>query len=383
MKHPDKIDELYILDNNLNLLCNIKEFKKLEWTERLYEAGSFSLELDFKKITNTKSSDYNYYKTLYESIISSTKDGYYYPRFIITNADRGFTKIAYIQNYNFTEDNTLILKGEEFLQFLSKRYTIEKDYIPSVNSNDSCGIVMCKIINDNIQDKQTNIARFLVADENNNDVGEDIYVSCKTTDKLYDKLNTLAEAYEVGIEILFNPDDKKMYFHTFKNEKEKDMQKLKVLSEDDNNIISISLESDIDKLRNYCLIKGEDLDVIIDLRQDKEEEPALELVIKSNKKRGDYTLEEYRKILENEGREKLSKYIKEEAFEIEPIQNIKIDLGEYLLCKIDLGYGMIYKQIITSEIKHTIENGKYSREVSFGKVFNLKNELQDKLIIME
>lgn len=379
MKNPQNIDELYILDDKLELLCNIKEFKKLEWTERMYEADSFTLELDFKKERNTKTGDYNYYKTLYQAIVDANKDGFYYPRFIITNADKGLTPIAYIQSYKFTDEGTLEIKGEGFLQFLEKRYTLKKEYIPTTENNDKCGRVMCRIINDNIKPEQTNLAPFFIANEDENDNGEEIYVSCERKDTLYKKLKTLAEAYEVGMRTLFDPDEKKIYFKTIKNEKSDD-QKLHVLSEDDENVVSIAMEVDIDKYRNYVLVEGEET-VIIDLRQDKVNEPALELVIQSNKKRGSKTLEEYKKILESEGREKLAKYIKEENFDIEPTQNTKVNLGEYILCKLDLGYNVIYKQLLVSEITHTIESGKYTKEVCFGKPFNLSNELQNKLFV--
>lgn len=377
MENPQNITELYILDHNLELLSTIKDFNKLEWTEKIYEADSFSLELDFKKIKNTRLADYNYYKTLYEAIVNSTRKGYY-PRFIITNADKGLTEIAYIQTYNFTDEGTLELKGEGFLQYLEKRYTIAKEYIPKSNANDACGRVMCRIINDNIKSSQTNFAKYFIANEDDNNFGDKIYVNCERKDTLYKKLNTLAEAYEVGMRTLFNPADKKIYFKTFKNEKE-DIQKLKVLSEDDENVVSLAMEIDIDKLRNYCVVEGEET-VIIDLREDKENEPALELVVQSSKKRGNTSLADYRKLLEAEGREKLTKHIMEEQFNIEPVQNIKVKLGEYVVCKLDLGYETIYKQLLVSEINHTIEKGKYTKEVSFGKPFNLKNELQNKLM---
>ena len=49
MENPQNITELYILDHNLELLSTIKDFNKLEWTEKIYEADSFSSDLDFKK----------------------------------------------------------------------------------------------------------------------------------------------------------------------------------------------------------------------------------------------------------------------------------------------------------------------------------------------
>lgn len=388
MKNPQNIDELYIFDYDFNFLCNIKEFKKLEWTEKIFEADSFTLELEFKKERNTRATEYNYYKTLYDAIVGSNryydneqkkyKSGFYYPRFIITNADSGLTPIAYIQSYKFTDEGTLEIKGEGFLQFLEKRYTIKKEYIPTDENNDKCGRVMCRIINDNNNNSQTNFMPFFVANEYDNDNGEEIYVSCERKDTLYKKLKTLSEAYEVGMRTLYHPEEKKIYFKTIKYPK-KDLQDLRVLSEDDDNVVSIAMEVDIDKYRNYVLVEGEE-NVIIDIRQDKEKEPALELVIQSNKKRGSKTLEQYKKILEAEGREKLSKYLMEEAFDIEPTQDVKVDLGEYVLCKLDLGYETIYKQLLVSEITHTIENSKYTREVAFGKPFGLINELQNKIL---
>ena len=388
MKNPQNIDELYIFDYDFNFLCHIKEFKKLEWTERICEDDSCTLEVEVKREKNTRTSDYNYYKTLYDAIVGANriydseqkqyKSGFYYPRFIITNGDSGLTPIAYIQSYKFTEDGTLEIKGEGFLQFLEKRYTIEKEYIPTTANNDKCGRVMCRIINDNNKTGQTNFIPFFVADENDNDNGEEIYVSCERKDTLYKKLKTLSEAYEVGMRTLYHPDEKKIYFKTIKYPK-KDLQELRVLSKDDENVVSIAMEVDIDKYRNYVLVEGEE-NVIIDIRQDKKKEPALELVIQSNKKRNTKTLEEYKKILEAEGREKLSKYLMEEAFDIEPAQDVKVDLGEYVLCKLDLGYETIYKQLLVSEITHTIENGEYTREVAFGKPFGLINELQNKIL---
>lgn len=377
MKNPQNIKELYILDENLELLCNITEFNKLEWTEKLYEADSFSLELDFKKITNPNFKKYNYYKTLYNAVVGAYKDGFYFPRFIITDADTGLTPICYIQSYSFTEDNKLEIKGEGFLQFLEKRYTIAKEYIPKDNVNDACGRVMCRIINDNIKDSQTLFAPYFEANEDDNDRGTEIYVQCERKDTLYKKLKTLAEAYEVGMRPLFDPDKKKIFFTTIQNEKA-DLQTLTVLSKDDDNVVSIAMEIDSDKYRNYVLVEGEET-VIIDLRQDKTKEPALELVISSSKKRGTRTLDEYRGLLESEGREKLTSYVLEESFSIEPKQNIKVGLGEYVLCKLDLGYDIIYKQLLVSEITHTLENGNYTKEVNFGKPFNLSNELKNKL----
>lgn len=378
MKNPQNINELYILDDKLELLCSITDFNKLEWTEKLFEADSFTLQMDFKIERNTKSSKYNYYYTIYNSIVSGNKDGHYYPRFVITNGDKGLTPICYIQSYSFTDEGTLEIKGEGFLQYLEKRYTLAKEYIPKDNVNDRCGRVMCRIINDNIKASQTYFAPYFVADENDNDKGVEIYVQCDRKDTVYKKLKTLAEAYEVGMQTLFNPDTKKIYFKTIKNEKA-DLQTLKVLSKDDDNVVSLAMEIDSDKFRNYVLVEGEET-VIIDLRQDKVNEPALELVINSSKKRGTRTLAEYRGLLESEGREKLTQYVLEESFEIEPIQNIKVGLGEYVLCKLDLGYDVIYKQLLVSEITHTVEKGKYTKEVSFGKPFNLSNELKNKLM---
>lgn len=73
MKNPQNIDELYIFDYDFNFLCNIKEFKKLEWTEKIFEADSFTLELEFKKERNTRTAEYNYYKTLYDAIVGSNR----------------------------------------------------------------------------------------------------------------------------------------------------------------------------------------------------------------------------------------------------------------------------------------------------------------------
>lgn len=376
MENPEKISELYILDHKLNLLCSIKEFNKLEWTERIYEADSFSIEMPFEKVKNTQSSDYAYYQTIYEALISSSQNGYY-PRFIITNSDDKLTNIGYIENYKFIEEETLEIQGEGFLKFFEKRATITKKYIPSEETRDECGRVMCRIINDNNTAEQTTFIPYLVANEDDNAVGVDIYVECETKDNIYKKLNTLAKAYEVCMMTLCNPFEKKVYFKTFKYEKHDDeTANALVLSENDGNIISIEYEVDNGKYYNYIVVEGENgIKGIVDNRENKEEQPALETYKKSSKKRGDLDRETYIKLLESEGIEELTKKKVEENFKIEPTSDIKAVLGSYVYCKIDLGYGTKIKQLPITEIKHIIENGEYTKEISFGNVFNLKNEL--------
>lgn len=375
MKNPEDIQEIYILNEKLDLLCSIAEFNKLEWTEKLYEADSFSIEMDFERIKDTRSNEYTYYKEIYDALVKSTKNGYY-PRYIITDADKGLTRIGYIENYNFNDDGTLEIKGEGFLKFLEKRYCIEKDYIPTSANRDECGRVMCRIINDNNKPEQTHYTPFLIANENENAFGEEIFVSCERKDYLYKKLNTLAEAYQVGMATLCDPFEKKIYFKAFQYKKDKIKT---VLSEDDDNIISLSYETDTGKYYNYALIEGDGLNAIVDLRKDKGKEPALELYKKSSKKKGSYSTKDYQGLLEAEGKEALASKKTEEKFDIEPTQDIKVNIGEYVLCKIDLGYEEFYKELPVTEIKHTIDKGNYNKEVLFGDVFNLSNELKQSL----
>lgn len=379
MENPEKISELYILDHKLNLLCSIKEFNKLEWTERIYEADSFSIEMPFEKVKNTKSPDYAYYQTIYEALISSFQNGYY-PRFIITNSGDKLTDIGYVENYKFKEEEILRIQGEGFLKFFEKRGTIAKKYIPSKETADECGRVMCRIINDNNKSEQTNFLSYLIANEDDNAVGVDIYVECKSDENIYEKLNTLAKAYEVGMRTLCNPFEKKVYFKTFKYEKHDDeTANTLVLSENDDNIVSIEYEVDNGKHYNYIVVEGENAKGIVDNRENKEEQPALETYKKSSKKRGDLDIQTYIKLLESEGIEELAKKKVEENFKIEPTSDIKAVLGSYVYCKLDLGYDIIIKQLQITEIKHIIENGEYTKEISFGDVFNLKNELKQSL----
>lgn len=377
MESPEKITELYILDHKLDRLCDIKEFNKLEWTERVYEADSFSIEIRFERIKDTRSSEYDYFKTIYEALISSYRNGYY-PRFIITNADSKLTNIGYIENFNFdVNENLLEIKGEGFLKFFEKRSTIAKRYIPTTSTSDTCGETMCRIINDNNKSGQTTFTPYLVANEKDNVVGAEIYVECETKDNIYKKLTTLSEAYEVGMRTVCDPFAKKIYFQTYKYEKHDDeTANALVLSENDENIVSLKYEVDSGKHYNYIVVEGENgKQGIVDKRVDKKNQPALETYKKSNKKQLELSDIDYLKLLESEGIEELTKKVVEENFGIEPTSDVKAPLGSYVYCKIDLGYEKMIKQLPITEITHKIEKGQYSKEVSFGKTFNLKNEL--------
>lgn len=378
MENPEKISELYILDHNLNLLCSINNFTKLEWTERIYEADSFSIEMPYERIKNIRSNEYSYYKTIYEALRSGSRNGYY-PRFIITNSNSKRTNIGYIESTKFTADS-LEIKGQGFLKFFEKRKTIAKKYIPSEETRDECGRVMCRIINDNNTEKQTNFLPYLIANEDDNAFGVDIYVECESKDNIYKKLNTLAKAYEVGMRTVCDPFEKKIYFETFKYEKHNDeTANALVLSKNDENVVSMEYEVDNGKYYNYIVVEGENVSGIVDNRENKGEQPALETYKKSNKKRGDLDLQTYIKLLESEGIEELAKKKIEENFKIEPTSNVKAPLGSYIYVKQDLGYETMIKQLPITEIKHIIENGEYTKEMSFGDVFNLKNELSQSL----
>lgn len=392
----ENVSEIYLCDEKLNLIATIYNFNNIEWTDKFYEADNISITIPFEVESNPKSEMYSYYKNIYDSLESIHRDYNAKIIFILTNTSK---RIGFVENFSINEKkSTLSIKGRGALAILSKRFTKEKSYIPGIDTKDYVGSVMCKIINDN---EPFNIFRVI---EKENEIGEEIFTSTKLGDNVYKKLTSLSELYDVGISSLYDKESSKIIFKTL----EKSTVAINAISSDDGNLLSNVYKCDIGKYANHCVVIGETLKnsntpITVEVRtyranEGESEENYKDKIFKIFKKSNlklkkpkdgsegnisESDIEEYKKLLIEEGKEELAKNQIEESYDIDISEDVDVKVGDMLVVKLNVGYKEIVKNIIVSEIKHSYTKNGYSREASFGKPIDMAYELKRNVFLMD
>lgn len=389
----ENVKEIYLCDNDLNLVATIRDFEKFEWTEKFYEADVINITMSFKIEKDKKSELYSYYKSIYETLesINNESEKTNNVKIIYIFADNS-RRIGFVENFSIDEkEESLEIKGRGVLSLFEKRFFPENiAYEPKEGEESYLGVVMCKILREGDKEKDENgiykykapFRVFEIIDENNKN-GKRVYAAAKEGDSIYKRICDLAETYELGISFYLDERRRKIVFKTVESETIKN-----AVSSDDGNLVNNVYKCDLGKYANYCQITGDsykDGNKEIDIKEIIDESyldgEKFKIHKKSKSKLKDFSdnKEKYREALRSEAREELSKSKIEESYDIEITDDVAIEVGNKILVKLDVGYKEIMKATIVSSIKHTYGKDGYKRDIGFGKPIDMAYELKRKI----
>lgn len=278
-------------------------------------------------------------------------------------------QIAYITRREF-DGRYLVLEGIGVEGLLAKRFTLEKDYLPT-GANEGrnfVGAVMCDIVNDNAP------FRWLTADREKCMVGPSIATYTELTGNVYKYLKTLAQAYDVGFKCVYDEKTNRVNFVAYGvTGYEVDIEgRTYRLSDELDNAKEPNYEYDTSKYYNYARVIGEDsTTVIVDHSAGRE---RFEYSFKSRSRQKKLSAEEYRAILYGEGEQELAKRRIDEFFVMQPESDANIELG-WEAVTVGKNINKVTKSFCT-EIKEIWEEA-YRREYTFG----YRTDDKDNLII--
>ncbi|SBV92070.1 hypothetical protein KL86DPRO_10298 [uncultured delta proteobacterium] len=266
-------------------------------------------------------------------------------------------QVIYITRREF-DGKKLTMEGIGVEGLLAKRFTIEKDYLPTGENEGKnyVGVVMCDIINDN------NPYHWLIADRTKNAAGPSIATYTELTGNVYKYIKMLAKAYDVGIKCVFNESANNVDFIAY------DVTGIDVdipgrtyrLSDELDNASDPEYEYDTSKYYNKARVIGDTFSVVVDQSNGKE---VFEYSFKSKSRQKKLTEAEYAMILYGEGEQELAKRGITETFTMKPKPDVNIELG-WETVTIGKNINKVTESFCT-EIKETWEE-TYVREHTFG-----------------
>lgn len=357
------VNEIYILDENLDLILTIDEYIKLTITENIYRKDDFKLTIKFISDINDIRKDY--YSLINETLIYNDIKK---QKYLFTNDSK---RIFCIESVNLNvETEEIEISGSGFLAMYQYRIIdIDKEYLPTL----TVGEILCNIINDNL--KYT----FVEAKPEDNIVGDKIYAINKVGDKVYKRLSEIAETRKVGMKFEYDYKRKVVIFSTFAT---KDKTVNIAVSKDDENLINNIYENDNTKYFNWCIVSGENgLFGIAKEREDLTDNEVRQMYKKSSLKQGSKTSVEYVGLLESEAQELLTKNDIIENFDIEVDSSVDVVVGDSVVVKLDLGYKLLAKIFLVESMEYEYDYiaEKVDRKIIFGKHNNLVNDLSNTL----
>ncbi len=377
--------EVYIFNEKLERIATIDNFIKMEWEENYFENDVITIEVEFKLITDITTAQYDKNVELFESLTSMViNEAEMLPRFLATNYfGNDNIRIASIDSFELDEEDLkLTINARGALSLLASKQAYDQEFIPSEDTNDSVGAVVCRLINEHVSVDPI-LEPIFEANELDNDVGEEVYYMTENGDNVYDSIIELLGAYDLGFQVYGVMDYNKKYLEkiVFKVIEPNDDIVLAV-SKDDSNLISNKYEVDVSNMKNYIYITGtyteDDVDrTIIEVVNNSNGGLIMSTNIDSSKKQLSLTEAEFREVLKTEAKIELENNKVQEDFEIEIDDSVDVSLGDVVVCKVDIGYKEIAKEKKVSVIKHTWENNLHTRTVDFGKPYNAKTEARN------
>ena len=349
--------EIYVFDKNLSILGVIDKYESLIWNRRSSEVGEFELHRNIEKETLDLLKE--------ENIICKSND---------------LTECAYIENIYLDEDSkgieTIKVTGRFVTGYIGRRIIWNKETI-----NDTVENAIRRLVNKNcINTTEERVIPFLRLGESKNYVERINYqVSYKN---LEDEVSKLSNEKDLNFRTITDIQNKIHYFDIYKGVDRtvnQNINSICIFSRDFENIYEQSYSSENNDLKNIALIGGEgegkerifstigegkglqrhelfvDAD---DIRSTKEDETSI-------------PEDEYMKLLNQRGLEKLDEYKRVDTFESKInvtnsnlIYRKDFDLGDYVTC-LNKKWGVIVDVKIT-EIEEVYEKNGFEVNVVFG-----------------
>lgn len=275
-------------------------------------------------------------------------------------------QVAYINKKEF-DGQKLTLEGIGVEGLLAKRFTLEKDYLPTGGNagNNRVGAVMCDIINDNAP------FSWLRAERGRNMTGPSIATYTELTGNVYKYVKMLSEAYDVGFRCVYDEASNTVNFVTYEvvPYEVEIPGRVYRLSDELDNVKELTYEHDVSKYYNYVRVVGENLTQIVDQSEGKE---RYEYSFKSRSRRKSLSAEEYASILYGEGVQELAKRRAKEVFEVQPKDGQHVELGWEA---VSIGKNINVATLsFCTEVREIWET-TYKREYTFGYRADNKDDL--------
>lgn len=375
--------EIYIFDETLQRLATIDSTTKITWEESYYEADIVSIELAFNLITDVNSLEYEKNKELFEALTTMIDGNKYMPRIVATDYfGKENIRVANIESFEIDEqDKSIKINARGFLSILEYKECYDSEFIPQADTDDHVGMVACRLINEHISLDPV-LSQIFEAIESDNKIGTEVYFVTEKGDNVYDNIIKLLTAYNLGFNTFLDLERNKIAFKVI----EPNDEIVLAVSKDDGNLDNNVYEVDITAVRNYICIDGtyeeEVLDevnekLIVEVIDNSDGSVIMNTNISSSKSQFDLSEDEYRELIRTEAKIELENHTVEEDFEIDIADDIDVNLGDVVVCKLWVGYKEIAKESKVSVIKHCWENGLHTRSIDFGKPYNAKTELKN------
>ena len=320
-------------------------FSSLEWTSVFHKQDSFAMQCG---VSDSRDVEFMLDKSTVYVVRNDT------------------CQTAYINKKEF-DGQKLTLEGIGVEGLLAKRFTLEKDYLPTgANAGvNKVGAVMCDIINDNSP------YVWLRADRAKNMTGPSIATYTELTGNVYKYVKMLAEAYDVGFKCIYDEKTDMVDFITYAVVPYSvDIPgRVYRLSDELDNVKELTYEHDVSKYYNYVRVVGEDLTGVVDQSGGRE---RYEYSFKSRSRRKSLTTAEYTSILKGEGVQELAKRRAIEVFEVQPKDGQYVELGWEA---VSIGKNINVATLSFCTEVNEIWESSYKREYTFGYRVDSKDDL--------
>lgn len=345
---------LFLLDKDFNKVEIIEGNRpnysvgSIIWTTSFNKADSFSANIPINRELNRKMID----KIMSDETI-----------FILRNDTM---QIQWITRKKF-EEGALVLDGQGLESLYAKRFTNDIDYLPTGPNLDVnfVGRVMCDIIN------SSDPFVWSYAERLDNNTGPSIATFTESTGNVYKYLQNLSKTWNIAYGFKYNPAYMRADFYTKGIIKLSQMipNRTYKLYESLGNIQPVGYTRDTEKAMNYVRVMGEEgITAFVDARPlDASSQPIGEkysFSIKTKAKKTELISEpDYLSLLKAEGRQELAKRQIDESFEVQPTQDVNIDIG----WEVDVGSKSlnITRVLFCTEIKEVWEGG-YHKTITLG-----------------
>ena len=332
--------ELYVYDRDLNFKGVVDIYKSLRWKRRYFEAGEFELHLQATE------SNIEYFK----------KDN------IILREDReeaGFVKSVEIIE---KDDNTELVIIGRFLSYLLYRRIVKTR------------INFTGTILDGMRVLLNRMTPFSILEIANTEIASDNITFQCTYKNVYNYINKLSLASNVGFRIKPDIENRKLIFQNFVGVDRTAQQNVNsryTFSEEDSNIEQADYLLDSSALCTWVLVGGEGEGdnrflVTIDKTQNLHDFDIVEKFVDAkSESKGDLSTSEYTAVLQEKGNEYINSITESINYDVYATDYMtKWDLGDIVTVKKESWN--IEENLRITEVEEVIEGAKITITPTFG-----------------
>ena len=350
--------ELYVFDNNINLIHIVDSFVSLIWTRRYFKSGEFELHLPLTE----------------DNIRYLIKDNIIYKK--------GDNEAGYIETRQIDLDE----EGNEVLTIKGKfltNYTDRRINWGQLLFNGKSEVLMRKLVNDNCINPSNSIRKIPLLELGELKNYTETIEYQNSYGNVVNELESIALTNELGYRINFNQIDKKLIFEIYKGVNRSVNQSLIapcIFSRDFENILKQTYMESNNNYKNTVLVAGEGegaARTLVSINNNNSGLNRRELFVDARDLQKEVdgvilTDIQYKNTLIQRGKEKLTEYQEVKTFESNVntrgnnIYKIDYDLGD-IVTVTDKKWGVILDTRIT-EIEEVYEDGKIEVNPVFGNV---------------